>query len=148
MGWVQLGTGSGTNLNSAVTGDVAWFKSASAASACYKSGFTNETSVLGAPFSPPISVTDQLSLSHAGLGQDLLYSLQFSPNWLITHGANLQTFVPIKSGLTAGSFTGRALIPGTTRTLTFQGVLLEGGTGAGFFMNTNKQSGSVSLVQP
>ena len=139
IGWIQFST-NGLAQNGAVVGDLICFKAASSAAAYYKSGYTNEVSVLGAQYVRPVSGSSLLQLSGGGLTQALESSLQFLGTSAPARGPNLKTFT-LK---TDGSFTGSLLSPG----LSFQGVLLEGGTGAGFFVQPNKQSGQVNLNQP
>ncbi len=139
MGWIQIKSVAPTP-NGAVTGDLICFKAASASAASYKAGYTNEVSVIGAPYVRPVSGAGQLHLSGAGLGSTLESSVIFSGSSAPARGANLKTF----NLKTDGSFAGSLTSP----SIPFYGVLLEGGTGAGFFINTNKQSGPVNLNQP
>ena len=139
IGWIQI-KGDAQAQNGGVAGDLICFKAASAQAASYKAGYTNEVSVTGATYVRPLTGAAQLHLSGAGLSSAVDSSIQFSGSSAPIRGAALKAF----SLRTDGSFTGSLASPN----LTFYGVLLEGGTGAGFFINTNKQSGPVNVNQP
>ena len=138
IGWIQFAAGNAAP-NTAVTGDLICFKAAAAAAAFYKSGYTNEFSVKGALYLGSVAGASVVQLSGAGLVQAAQSSVQFSGATPVL-GANLKHFT-LK---TDGSFTGSLLSP----SLSFQGVMLEGGTGTGYFIQANKQSGPVNLSHP
>lgn len=140
IGWIQF-SNSVLVPNGAVTGDLISFKTASRTAASYKTGYTNGAVVYGARYVPPVSGSSLVQLSGAGLGSNQETTVEFLADNTTHKGVNLKSFTlnPRKDG----SFSGSLLSPAVS----FQGVLLENGAGAGFFIN-KQQSGPLTLKQP
>jgi len=141
ISWVQL-TATPAGTNGAVSGDLVWFKPSARGTAYYPAGFTNEVSISGSAYQAPVSGIHSLSLSGAGLAQPLTWTIQFNAGSKVTNlSTNKLNFLLTPM---TGAFTASAPVPGSAKTITFQGVLLDGGTGAGYFLGPN-QSGPVNL---
>ena len=126
-----------------LSGQLAWIKPASSAT-YFPAGFTSEATVSGSSYIAPVSGARQLSLSGGGVSHPLTYSIQIGPTAKVTNMSSNKLTLTITSS--SGAFMGSATDPATRKTISFKGVLLEGGAGAGFFLGPS-QSGQVYLNQ-
>lgn len=130
ISWVQFSTNqSGYGLS----GQLIWMGPAT----------TYELALSGSTYTAPASGSYALILSGGGLNQSVNGSFQVdSTSKVSSYGGALKTLVAKPSGL----FTGSAVSGGTGKPLSFQGVFLNGGAGAGYFLNSGK-SGNVIVNQ-
>jgi hypothetical protein len=136
MGWLQFNPISSSDRSG---GDIVWIRSKQLSSKPYPAGFTNEVSAIAALRKPAVPGIHQLNLSSGGINPALDFSIQVGSNNKITNLSAMKVGVTLKN---SGAFSGSTTIFG--KTVSFGGVLLEGGSGEGFFMNAN-QSGKVTF---
>jgi hypothetical protein len=145
-GWLTLDP---NNPSYAISGNVSWIKQAVSGAAYYPAGFTNLSSVSGSVYSAPttnqvIALTNGIVVFDGGnlasaFTNDVVLT---ETNRVINDSANALSFI---INLTNGTFSGKVQVPGTHKTNSFKGALLQGqALGSGFFLGTN-QSGRVSL---
>lgn len=118
----------------------------------YGMGFTNDTSINGSYYLPPVGLTNRVlnftngivSLQNGNLTQPITNSVVLQPNNKVVNQTNISpnklllTIVP-----SSGLFSGTVVVPGTNKIIAFKGVLQQTQNfGAGFFLGTN-QSGRV-----
>jgi hypothetical protein len=142
MSWIQFNVNPPGNDSG---GDVVWIKPALKSAKFYPAGFTNEVPATAALNVSPAQGTRQLHLSYGGLSQAADFSVQIGPNNKVTNLSANKLSLSVSSS--TGVFKGSAAVPGAGKTISFQGALLKGGEGEGFFMN-GSQSGQVKLDQP
>ena len=136
MGWVEFNIAPPTNTSSS---DIIWMKQSQSKAANYSSGFTNEvTATIGLNL-PAEQGARQLTFSGAGIGSPTSYSIQIGANNKITNMGASKMSMTVKS---SGVFSGKTTVGG--QSISFQGALLNGGTGEGFFLKGNL-SGQVKL---
>jgi hypothetical protein len=130
------------------SGTVTWIKAAGPGT-YYPNGFTNSSVLLGSLYSAAYQQTNGLALR--------------SPTLALTGGnlpagmtnnvsvSGLETYQTTNKNLTltikpsTGMFSGQSVAPGTTKSISLAGVVLQNkGVAAGFFLGTN-QSGAVWL---
>ncbi len=136
-----------------VNGDLVWVKPSVATAKFYPAGFNFMTRALGFHYHPPAAGSTLFNFSNGTLvlaGGDLSQPITNS----ITIGANNRVMNLSSNRLTlsfktaTGLFTGRVVKPGTTQTLSFNGVALpDVELGMGYFLGTT-QSGQVLLGPP
>jgi hypothetical protein len=144
LSWVQAGVNLSTP-NSGLAGDLVWFKPFAKSAKYYPTGFTNGLAVIGAAYVPPVSGSYQLSLGGAGLASNLTCSVQLGDKAKVT--TQSADKLSLNVAASTGLFSGTVVDPGTGKKIGFQGTLLEGGTGLGYFLGTS-QGGRVLLGQP
>jgi hypothetical protein len=144
-----------TNPPASVSGLVSWIKP-SPSSAPYTNGFNFITTANGSVYQQPppgqqvISMTDGLAVFE---GSDV-NGLPVTNTVFLTTGNALTNTTPTTNALTFsltrsnGVFTGTVRVPGTSKTLTYQGVFLQNSNAAyGYFKGTN-QSGALHISPP
>lgn len=144
-----------TNPPASVSGIVSWIKPAPS-SAPYSNGFNFVTTANGSVYQQPptgqsvIGITDGLAV-FAGSDVD---GLPFTNTVFLTTANTLTNEPPSTNTLTFsltksnGVFTGTVAVPGTSKTLTYQGVFLQNSNAAyGYFKGTN-QSGGFTISAP
>lgn len=145
ISWITITTNSvAADTNQAVTGDLLWFKRASVAAKYYPAGFTNDTSVVGSVYLPPPPGLHGLSLSGGSVTSSFTNSVQIGTNYKVTSLGTNKVSVTLNAA--SGVFTGSTVNPGTGKAVSFQGVLLDGAGGTGFFLDAGR-SGQVNLDQ-
>jgi hypothetical protein len=141
MSWIQFNVNPPGNDSG---GSVVWIKPALASAKSYPKGFTNEVAAVAGLNLPAAQGIHQLHLSNGGLSPAADYSFQIGPNNKVTNLSANKLNLTVSA---TGVFTGSAAVQSTGKTISFQGALLKGGGGEGFFMN-GSQSGQVKLEQP
>ena len=144
--WVQFDT----NLPAAsLTGILNWFKPTTLKGP-YAEGFTNQTTLIGSSYSPPLTKTNRVVaitnsvvvLGGGGLSSPLTNHLTMSQDNKVTSTNAGFTFT---FTLASGLFKGTVLNPPTARKFPFAGALLQSNeSGFGYFTLTN-QTGQVLL---
>ena len=137
VSWITFTNGPSEDLN----GRVSWIKPGGM-TGLYPAGFELETMATGSWYDPPLKGNRVLDftkavvvLSGGGLAQNLTNSVKLSSKNNVTSANNtLLTFT-----LATGSFSGSVAVPGTTRRLSFNGVVLQKqNLGKGFFLGTSE----------
>lgn len=118
----------------------------------YRAGFTNETTINGSRYTPPVGTTNRVlnftngivTFTDGNLGQSIINVVTLQANNKVINNTNAS---PNKLVLTivpsTGLFNGTVLVPGTNKIISFKGALHQKQNfGAGFFLGTN-QSGRV-----
>jgi hypothetical protein len=136
MGWVEFNIAPPNNNS---TGDIIWTKPAQTSASVYSVGFTNEVTGTAELNQPATQGARQLTISGGGLSSSVSYPVQIGAHNKVL---NLSTNKMKMSVSTSGVFTGNATLDG--KSISFQGALLNGGGGEGFFINGNL-SGKVNL---
>ena len=135
ISWIEFSSG-------APGGDFAWIKP-SAKSGLYSGGFTNGVTASLALNSPVTAGPRTLSLSGAGLGHTMSYSIVIDDK-----GKASANGVSLAVTSATGAFTGKVPNPVTGKpAIPISGVLQNGGAGEGFFLGAT-ESGQVTLQQP
>jgi hypothetical protein len=147
-GWLSFDT---NNPAADITGNLSWIKQAVPGATYYPGGFTNLSVPQGARYTAPSPNTNQVIALTNGFvvfeGGNLTGAFTnevtlTETNRVINDSANALNFI---INVTNGTFTGNVQVPGTHKTNTFKGALLQDqAIGSGFFLGTN-QSGRVSL---
>jgi cyclophilin family peptidyl-prolyl cis-trans isomerase len=128
----------------AISGNVAWLKTAAAGGTLYPNGFSKTTNVIGSKFVKPATATQRIvdistgtvAFSGGSLSPEFSNEINIAPNSVVT------TTSPNKLTLTfnkaSGLMSGTVVHPNGTPTLKFGGVVLQQQVGgSGFFLNTN-----------
>jgi plastocyanin len=139
-----------STTNSDVSGDVVWTKPNMATARFYPAGFNLTTTASGLRYHRPITgnkvlniTTGTVSLSGNELPQASTSNINVDLTGRVTSTSSNKLTLTFRA--TTGTFTGKVLNPGTTKTLSFNGVVLQAlDLGTGFFLGTN-QSGQVLL---
>jgi hypothetical protein len=147
-GWMQFDTNSPA---ATVSGSINWIRPARAGALYYPAGFTNDLAATGSRYTPPtnpdarvIDLTNGIVRFQGGnLSAPFTNFVTLtSSNRILNGSANS---LSMSVGASNGVFIGSVKVPGTTRTNTFKGVVLQDlGAGYGYFLGTN-QSGEVTL---
>jgi hypothetical protein len=144
-----------TNQPSAeINGDLSWIRPPRHGATYYPLGFTNDVLAQGSRYVPPtnsttrvIDVTNAVVIFDGGnLAAAFTNEVTLTPSNRVINGgpSSLSMSITRSNGL----FSGSVKVPGTTRTNTFKGALLQDlDSGYGYFLGTN-QSGSVFLAPP
>ena len=137
-----------------ISGWLSWIKPPRNGAAYYPPGFTNFVTALGSRYTGPINATTRVIALTNGIvifdGGNLTAPFTnvvtlTSTNRVINGSPNSLSLSLTRSN---GLFSGSVKVPGTTRTNTFKGVLIQGlDSGYGYFLGTN-QSGSVFFGAP
>ena len=146
LGWVTITNGS-------LAGSLAWCKAAAPMDKLYPGGFAQALSPIGSAYRPANVAVPLLTwtngiaeFSGGNLNQVLASRVRLQNNSFTVLGTNvphLTVSVTLPSGLMSGSF----LPPGTTRSLTFKGAVLQASNiASGSFLGTNR-SGRVLLKE-
>lgn len=147
LGWVLFGDDSATEL----TGRLRWIKPVMPTGRYYPAGFTNETTLVGSSYVPPVGASSRVIAMTNGIASFSGGNLSASFSNEVTLEANnrVSNVSANKLALTiakpTGLFKGSVADPATGTKLSFKGVLLQNqGAGSGFFLDAN-QSGRVYL---
>jgi len=149
LGWMTFGYSPTDDLGADA---VSWIKPRTS-SKVYPSGFTTLTSARGSRYSAPALGANVLALTNAELvlnGGNLPQSI---PDSILLGARNRvsdlsSNKLSVIFSLPTGTFSGRLTEPGTSKILSFSGVLLPSyGLGRGYFLGPN-QSGEVQLSPP
>jgi hypothetical protein len=148
LGWVQFDTNAPSDdLN----GLVDWSKPALPTARFYPAGFTNQMTLTGSRYVPPVTSTNRVIdltngvvvLSGGNLSQIWTNDIVLGPNNRVTNASPNKLAVALSLG--SGRFIGTFLDTNTLRTVSFSGALLQKSTnGSGCLLGTN-QSGRVSI---
>jgi hypothetical protein len=132
-----------------IQGDASWIKPALAGAKYYPAGFTNWAAAQGSRYVAPtnsatrvINLTNGIVYFEGGnlTGPFTNVVALVATNRVLNGSSNALT---VNLTVSNGTFTGKVTVPGTTRTNTFKGaVLQDADSGYGFFLGTN-QSGRV-----
>jgi hypothetical protein len=151
-GWLQFDTNNPAAAT--VRGSVNWIRPARDWAVYYPAGFTNDLAGTGSRYTPPpnsyarvIDLTNGIVWFKGGNLRVPFTNIVTltSSNRMLNGSANSLTMSVAASN---GVFTGSVKVPGTTRTNTVKGVVLQDlGAGYGYFLGTN-QSGEVTLEPP
>jgi len=130
-------------------GLLSWIKPSLPSAKYYPAGFTNEIELIGSLYRPPVGRTNHavqitngmVVFSGGNLNVAFTNQVRIGANNKVTNDSpNKLTLTLVPS---SGLFRGTVTMPGTNKTFTFTGVLLQKQTnGSGFFLGTN-QSGRV-----
>jgi hypothetical protein len=144
FGWVNFTNEDATDLS----GQLTWVRPGKVPSnRFYPGGLTNSIAALGSTYAPtsPVIALDaaQVSFSGGNLASAFTNQVMISPDNRVTNQS------PNKLTLTlnrlSGLFNGTVIVPGTTRTNTYRGVVLQKQLlGSGHFLGSD-QSGQVLL---
>jgi hypothetical protein len=146
--WVAFDTNQPTtDLN----GTFYWFKQTQVAK-CYPGGFTNDSMIAGSRFTSPNATNRMLEVTNVVVGfTNGNLTAEFANNAMLD-GLGKVTDLDVTNRFKLainranGSFGGSVMPPGAVKPLALRGVVLQKGTnGSGLFINTNQQSGRVSL---
>jgi uncharacterized repeat protein (TIGR03803 family) len=148
LGWLAFSSGSNETLG----GEVLWLESASSKAKYYTNGLTLRTPIQGSPYTAPGGGTNLFNATNLVVA---LRGGNLSPS--ITNHITLKSnngvlnLSPNKLSLSfsssAGSFKGSVVNPATSKSISFDGVVLENqGAASGFFLGSG-QSGQV-LIAP
>jgi hypothetical protein len=146
--WLQFDT---NNPALTIGGNLNWIRPARSGAVYYPAGFTNDVAAVGSRYTAPtnsntrvIDLTNGIVRFRGGnLSAPFTNIVTLtSSNRVINGSANsLSMSVTASNGL----FSGSVKVPGTTRTNTFEGVVLQDArAGYGYFLGTN-QSGEVTF---
>jgi hypothetical protein len=150
-GWLEFDT---NNPATTITGGLSWIKQPVAGATYYPHGFTNETTIGGSRYTQPATATTRVINLTDGVvicqGGNL--STSFTNTVTLTQSNRVINSGPISLtlsiALTNGTYSGSFGVPGTTRTNTFKGALLQNyNAGTGSFLGTN-QSGWIYFGPP
>jgi metallophosphoesterase (TIGR03768 family) len=146
LGWLSL------NDAGELDGSLSWTKPLTPA-ARYPSGFAWLTEASGARYCAPgkgsnilgaASSKVTLALAGGGLAANITNAFTLDANSRVKT-PSLSNRLTLSFTLASGLFRGTQIIPGTGKTVSFSGVVLQGQTNsAGYFLGT-EQSGQVSL---
>ena len=141
LGWLSF-----TN-ESAISGQVGWFKLPKITAKLYPGGFTNNAEIMGSIYRhtnglPVLDLTNcLLSLTNGDLAQGILDQMVIAPNDKATDTAGDQLTFKAASGL----FKGTEMDPTTGKPIALNGVVLQNQNfAAGLFLGAN-ETGSVVL---
>jgi len=136
IGWLQL-----TNGTTDIGGSAVWVVPANT---LYPNGLTNQLDASGSDTAaPPAGTQKTLIMSSPQLTSPLTNGVTIFGKAGQSLNSTLTLSVDSKNGL----FNGSVVDPNSSQTLSFQGTLLGGELGGGFFLNADKnQGGKVSLV--
>jgi hypothetical protein len=150
-GWLQFDT---NHPSGKVDGTLSWIRPVRPGATYYAAGFTNLVAAGGSRYTAPtnpntrvINLTNGVVYFDGGnLSVPFTNAVTLtSSNRVINGSAN-----PLSLSLAVadGTFSGSVKVPGTTRTNTFKGALLQDlNSGYGYFLGTN-QSGRVFFGAP
>jgi hypothetical protein len=141
--WVNFDGGDSFNA------DLSWIKPAMPNAKLYSAGFSTDRNVVGSRYNRPATGNNVLNFTDGNLvlnGGDLSESISdpisLTSNRVTDLNGNKLT---LTFSLTSGTFTGRIVPPGSSKSLLFRGVVLQNqNVAAGFFLGTD-QSGQVLL---
>lgn len=148
IGWVTFAN-NGFNTKKGPSGNITWIKTAYTNSGLYASGFTNDVSLLSSPFKAPTTLAPKVL-------PELVWGSIWFTDGSLTNDIGNWMFVS-KSGAAyaddssttiafsqTGGVSGKFSPDGTTKTISYSGIVLQNTTNAfGFFLGTN----SVGSVQ-
>jgi hypothetical protein len=144
-----------TNAPASVSGIVSWIKP-SPSSIPYSNGFNFVTTANGSVYHQPASGQQVIDLTDAVAafeGSDV-DGVPFANSVFLTPANTLTNESPSTNALTFsltksnGVFTGTVRVPGTSKTLSYQGVFLQNSNAAyGYFKGTN-QAGRLNITGP
>lgn len=149
LGWLAF---SG-DTNQALGGEVLWLKPALSTAKYYTNGLAFQTPIQGSPYAAPARGTNLFNatnlvvvLSGGGLAHSITNRITLDPsNRVVNQSSNKLTLSFLT---TAGSFKGTVINPATSKSISFNGVVLENqGAASGFFLGSG-QSGRVLIAPP
>ena len=132
-----------------IQGNASWIKPAFAGAKYYPTGFTNQTTAQGSRYVPPTNSTTRVfNLTNGivyfeggNLSEPFTNVVTLTATNRVLNGSS--NALTLSLTVSNGTFAGKMTVPGTTRTNTFKGALLQDSdAGYGFFLSTN-QSGRV-----
>ena len=141
LSWVRFDPEPTNGFEGALT----WIKPALPLTRYYPGGFTNETSVIGSRYVPPVGVTNRVltftnglvGFTGGNLMQPFTNDVTLRLNNKVTNGSSNKLVLTIVPA--TGLFNGTAMTPDTGRTIVFKGALLQRQDfGAGYFLDTNR----------
>lgn len=150
-GWLLFDT---NNPAQTISGDLSWIKQAVAGATYYPHGFTNVAATEGSRYTPPattmtrvINLTNGVVIFEGGnLAAPFTNTVTLTQSNRVINGS--PNTLKLSITLTNGVFSGTVKVPGTTRTNTFKGALLQNqNSGTGYFLGTN-QAGWVYFGPP
>jgi PKD repeat protein len=145
IGWMTFGT------NGAVGATVDWFRPPTSGSHYFPAGFSTNVTLLGEKYvsptesGPSVAGNRQVTLGGGNLASSIVETVQVTDAGAVLvpppNPENLQIEIQTTTGQFSGSFTHPVL----GRTVSFNGLVLQGdGTGAGYFLGSSA-SGFVVL---
>jgi hypothetical protein len=146
--WINFGDTGSNDLS----GDLTWSKPVSPNAKYYPAGFTMQQSVAGSHYAPPargetvLNLTDaNLMLAGGGLDQPVDNQVTLNANNKVGNSSSNKMSLGFSVG--TGLFSGHVIDPGTSRSISFRGVVLQTqNMAAGYFLNPSAdESGQVTL---
>lgn len=150
VSWVMFDS---APLSTDLSGLVNWFKQSQPTATLYPRGFTNESTLVGARYTPPASGSRIINLPNASIGfTNGNLAVNFAnaitigtDNKVANLGANV---LSLKLQTSSGLFSGTVTPPGGGEAMPFKGAILQKQPrGAGFLLGPDLCSG-VSLGAP
>jgi hypothetical protein len=142
VSWLTFDT---NQANTDVSGLVNWFKQAQPASKFYRTGFTNETMLVGSRFIAPttnrvLNLTNAVvGFTNGNLAADFANDVTLGADHKVIN--NSTNALTLKITKTTGLFTGTVTPPATRTARSYKGALLQKqNRGAGFLIGTNRTS--------
>jgi len=146
IGWVTL------NEDNTMGGTVYWFKGAGSTGALYPDGFSTALSLTGDIYVPPadsgpsVAATGQLTLGGGNLTSNIVINVSVNAKGTGTVSPLGSNDLKLKITPTTGALSGSFLDPTTSKTVRFEGLLLQSsGAASGYFLGTT-ESGFVTFV--
>jgi hypothetical protein len=147
-GWLEYDA---RRPSASLAGDLRWLRPALPGSPFYPAGFAGESPAIGSRYTPPATATNRvlaltngvMLFEYGNLAEPITNQITLTASNRVTNlsGHKLSLNFTLQSGLFAGSVQ----IPGTTRSNSFKGIVLQDRpAGFGYFLGTN-QSGRVWL---
>ena len=143
--WSQFNTNSPSQ---SLSGLCVWTKRATTATKLYTNGFVVTNILAGSAYRAPSGVTNRLlnftngvlAFTDGGLVPSISNEIALSASGVVTNrSSNKLTFTLTR---TSGLFTGTVTPPGSTKAVSFKGVVLQNqNSGTGYFLNTNAVGG-------
>jgi hypothetical protein len=149
LGWLEFAEQAGEDI----AGAIVWTKPALATGKLYTNGFVLPAQASGSRYTPPTSSTNLLlsfslgaaAFSGANIDPSFTNAVRIDPGNKIVNLDSSRNKLTSTIVLPSGKFSGTVTVPGTTRSLPFNGALhVKGNYGGGFLLGTN-ESGRVLL---
>ena len=145
LGWIRITNSTQPDLG----GLVSWSRPPGPKPKVYTNGFALDSMLIGSAYRAPGTDTifgetsAVVILSQGGLGESVTNKVTLAPTARVTYAGTNQ--LTLKLTQKSGALAGKITLPGTKKSTTFKGAILQQqGYGGGFFLDTD-QSGRVEF---
>ena len=149
VGWVTF-----VATNSTVDATVDWFRPTNSTSAYYPDGFTTNVTLVGEKYVVPgaggttAAGDRQVTLSGGNLASNIVHAITVDTKGNVTVSTPNDENLKMKLNPATGAFSGSFTHPVLSKTITFNGLVLQtDGPGAGYFLGSS-ESGYVLVETP